>query len=66
MKVDNSDQVMSHILLCKGKRQYILTCNLSRYCILPLHGSILIISSRPVFVVDAIILVSNPNADYCI
>ena len=24
--------------LCKGKSQYLLTCKVSRYCILPLHG----------------------------
>ena len=28
------------ILLCKGKKQYLLTCKVSRYCLLPLHGSI--------------------------
>ena len=25
-------------LLCKGKRQYLLTCKVSRYCLLPLHS----------------------------
>ena len=29
------------ILLCKAKRQYLLTCKVRRYCILALHGSIL-------------------------
>ena len=27
-------------LLCKGKRQYLLTCKVSRYCLLPLHGRV--------------------------
>ena len=27
------------ILLCKDKRQYLLTWKVSRYCLLPLHGS---------------------------
>ena len=29
------------ILLCKGKKQYLLTCKVSRYCLLPLQGSII-------------------------
>ena len=29
------------ILPCKGKRQYLLTLQVSRYCRLPLHGSII-------------------------
>ena len=28
------------MLLCKGKRQYLLTCKVTRYLILVLHGSI--------------------------
>ena len=28
------------LLLCKGKRQYLLTCKVSTYCLLALHGSI--------------------------
>ena len=28
------------VLLCKAKRQYLLTCKVSRYCLLPLHGSV--------------------------
>ena len=28
------------ILLCNAKRQYLLTCKVSRYCLLALHGSI--------------------------
>ena len=30
----------SSILPCKTKRQYLLTCKVSRYCLLALHGSI--------------------------
>ena len=30
----------SYILLRKDKRQYLLTCKVSRYCILALHGGI--------------------------
>ena len=30
------------ILLCKAKRQYLLTCKVSRYCLLALHGSIVV------------------------
>ena len=30
----------SRVLLCKGKRQYLLTCKVSRYCLLPSHGSV--------------------------
>ena len=28
------------IRLCKPKRQYLFTCEVSRYCLLALHGSI--------------------------
>ena len=33
---------LSCILLCKTNRQYLLTCKVSRYCLLALHGSIVI------------------------
>ena len=29
-----------HILLCKVKMQYLLTCKVNRYFLLALHGSI--------------------------
>ena len=35
--------LMSSILLCK--RQYLLTCKVSRYCLLALHGSICVTDS---------------------
>ena len=28
------------VLLCKAKRQYLLTCKVSRYCLLALHGRV--------------------------
>ena len=31
---------MWSILLCTAKRQYLLTCKVSRYCLLALNGSI--------------------------
>ena len=33
-------------LLCKSKRQYLLTCKVSRYCLLVLHGSIVQLFSK--------------------
>ena len=27
-------------VLCKAKRQYLLTCKVNRYCLLALHGSV--------------------------
>ena len=34
--------MMVCIVLCKGKKQYLLTCKVSRYCFLPLHSSIIV------------------------
>ena len=34
-------------LLCKAERQYLLTCKVSRYCLLALHGTTVAWSSRP-------------------
>ena len=31
------------LLPCTGKRQYLLTCKVSRYCLLTLHGSIFVL-----------------------
>ena len=31
---------ISTVLLCKAKRQYLLTCKVSRYCLLSLHGRV--------------------------
>ena len=30
-------------VFCKAKRQYLLTCKVSRYCLLALHGSIVML-----------------------
>ena len=32
--------MVGSVLLCKAKRQYLLTCKVSRYCLLALHGSV--------------------------
>ena len=34
------------LLLCKIKRQYLLTCEVSRYCLLALYGSIIQLVNR--------------------
>ena len=35
--------LMAQLFSCKAKRQYLLTLQVSRYCLLALHGSILLI-----------------------
>ena len=53
-----SDRVITtDILLCKAKRQYLLTCKVSRYCILSLQGNITL-SDQPE-------LLHSHNSDAC-
>ena len=53
------------ILLCKAKRQYLLTLQVSRYCSLALHGSIIILAVRwsiDLIGPNIIILCGSPNS----
>ena len=38
---DHISTLTRPMLVCKGKRQYLLTCKLSRYCLSALHGIII-------------------------
>ena len=37
-------------LLCKAKRQYLLTCKVSRYCLSALHGNTALMSTTVIFI----------------
>ena len=40
VSTDGQPDVMGMaVLLCKEKRKYLLTCKVSRYCLLALHGT---------------------------
>ena len=48
-------------MLCKGKRQYLLTFKISRFYLLTLHGSSVLLGSNHV-VVMVVLLCSRPDA----